>query len=237
MPVILYKASAVADCHGASRVLEPIPEGWMGNRTKRLKMQPKRWWRRLRLDRWQTLLAAAVTAMATIIGAALMMHNPSSSPSASSPPSASPAPIRKPRISIEYWSERPAPPGKEYFFKGTLDPGDFSLSGGAAWGIYVLAQQRPSSHAVAHSSQPWLVSPKATLAADYTWTVKWYLPHPPQGVRWTVVLWLPPVPAPCPRPVTLECARGLDPYYQLKKYGPDHPLATAASTIRPPSKS
>jgi hypothetical protein len=185
------------------------------------------------LERWQTLLAALVAAVASIIVAFVSVQQ-NSSPSPD--PTTLPVPISSilpsstipkklasgPIIGIRSWTERPTPPppGKRYTFKGIVNNKPDRAF------IVVLAQQQPSPSAGATHSPRWLISPLATVADDGTWTVVWHLPRPPADVRWTAVVL---DYGECPGPG----ACGGNPFSDLEGAGPKGWAVTAATTVGP----
>src|SRR5262245_55910741 len=139
--------------------------------------------KRTRLERWQVLLAAAVTAVASVVVAVLGLWDgtgPSPRPSASTSGSPSPSPSVSSSgpqtvVAITSWSERtlPPPPGKRYEFMGIAR----NMPSGQSF-IYVIAAESNKT------SGQWLASPPFALFEDGRWTIRWDLPHPPAQARW-----------------------------------------------------
>ena len=176
--------------------------------------------KRKRLDRWQVLLAAAVTAVASVVVALLGLWDgtgPSPRPSASSSGSPSPSPSVSSSgpqtvVAIISWSERPLPPppGKRYEFTGIAR----NLPSGQSF-IYVIAAESNKA------SGQWLASPPFVPTEDGRWTIQWDLPNPPAQARWMAVVWIEGCP-------TGGCA-GI-PLPQLEESGPDAPGVVAVAT-------
>ena len=170
--------------------------------------------KRTRLERWQVLLAAAVTAVASVVVALLGLWDgtePSPRPSASS---SGPQTV----VAITSWSERPLPPppGKRYEFMGIAR----NLPSGQPY-IYVIAAESNKS------SGQWLASPPFVPTKDGRWKIQWDLPNPPAQARWMAVVWFETCP-------TGGCA-GI-PLPQLEKFGPDAPGVVAVATAPPISR-
>lgn len=182
--------------------------------------------KRTRLERWQVLLAAAVTAVASVVVAFLGLWGdtgPSPGPSSSNSGSPSPSPSVSSSgpqtvVAIISWSERPLPPppGKRYEFMGIAR----NLPSGQSY-IYVIAAKSNKA------SGQWLASPPFVPAEDGRWKIRWDLPNPPAQARWTAVVWFESCP-------TGGCA-GI-PLPQLKEFGPDAPGVVAVATAPPISR-
>jgi hypothetical protein len=167
-----------------------------------------------RLERWQVLLAAAVTAVASVVVALLGLWGgggPSPSPSASSSASSS---VSQTVIAITSLSEQPLPPppGKRYVFAGIAR----NLPSGQSL-IFVIGAENNKA------SGPWLVSPYTAPSKDGRWTVHWDLPNPPAQVRWMAVVWFDNS---CPP--GSHC--GGNPYPELEGSGPHAPHVVAVVT-------
>jgi hypothetical protein len=179
--------------------------------------------KRIRLERWQALLAAAVTAVASVVVALLGLGDdtgPSPRPSASSSGSPSPGPSLSGSgpptvVAIISWSERPLPPppGKRYEFTGIAR----NLPAGQSF-IYVIAAEG------SRAPGRWLASPPFVPTEDGRWAIQWDLPDPPAQARWMAVVWFESCPAG-------GCA-GI-PLPQLEKFGPDAPGVVAVATPSP----
>lgn len=175
-----------------------------------------------RIERWQVLLAAAVTAVGSIVVALLGFWQgggPSPSTSASSSGSPSPSPsassaVSQTVIAITSWSERPLPPppGRRYVFTGIAR----NLPSGQSL-IFVIAAENNKA------SGQWLVSPYTAPSNDGRWTVQWDLPNPPAQAQWMAVVWFDNS---CPP--GQHC--GGNPYPQLENLGPDAPHVVAVTT-------
>lgn len=182
--------------------------------------------RNRRLERWQVLLAALVAGVATIV-VAFIARPPSGAPvTPSSGGSATPSSGGPVRVAITGLSERsyPPPPGRLYEWKGTVQP----LVPYAS--VFVIAK-RPVAQAAAtegQGSQPWLVSPKAVILSNGTWTITWVIRKPPSAVQWTAVVWIqyPQAESPC-----ANCTPP-PPGSDLSSQGPHAPEVIAATTYR-----
>jgi hypothetical protein len=156
------------------------------------RSRSKRW---RRLERWQVLLAAIIAAIASIVVAFVsLLPGGGPAPGDGSAPVSStaitPAPVSL-AITSEFEQSHPPPPGRLYMWSGTVRhlPADAS--------IFVIARLPGGQVAVAegNGSQPWLVSPQATISENGTWTVTWVIPKPPSTVQWIAVVQVPSVAA------------------------------------------
>jgi hypothetical protein len=135
-----------------------------------------------RLERWQTLLAAGITAAVAILVAEIGLTGGNGS---DGPTSTSLSKSTSLSLSVTSWTETPAtpPPGKQYAFFGTVS----GLPEG--WAIFVVAEPpHPPDGDQALSTAKWLVSPRATVTDDEHWSVDWRIEEPPAQVRWTAVV-------------------------------------------------
>lgn len=138
--------------------------------------------RKLKLHRWQTLLAAIIAAIATIVVALITAHGRPTSGGPSRPPAR-----LWPTVSIASFSETPLPPppGESISFYGTVDY--YGITGGDGAKIYVIVR-RVSVTSSSVGTRPWLVSPPAHVVDGGKWSVKWDLSNPPANAQWTAVL-------------------------------------------------
>jgi hypothetical protein len=136
--------------------------------------------KRSRFERWQTLLGAAIGAVAAVLAAVLTVTLTSGS-------SGSPAPTGHGAgvtLSFVSWSQSPAqpPPGESYTFVGTVQ-GLPKL-----WDVEVVVQVSATGGAAPEASgATWLVSPPATISADGRWSVSWLIQQPLSSAHWIAV--------------------------------------------------
>jgi len=149
--------------------------------------------KRSRLERWQVLLAAAVTAFSAIAAALIASlgaaHNGSTRSDGVSEGGGSnyaPVSVAPVSISITSISEEPLPPppGEKYFFRGTIRNW-WEWEGQAQ--IFVIARSGGSVTSQL-STQRWLVSPPASVQTNGNWAVQWELHHPPTGALFTAAI-------------------------------------------------
>jgi hypothetical protein len=189
------------------------------------------------LERWQTLLAAGIAAVASIVVAIIGFADDDSESSAEGQPTESSSSTSSPNgsggdpeVAITSWeqSPMPPPPGQRYVFKGFAR----NLSEEGSSYIFVVAR-RPSSQPDEESpllgDDEWLVSPMAVAGDDGRWAVEWGLPNPPAAAEWIAVVWLDICP-------TGAC--GGNPYAALAAEGPEAAdvdgFAPAPPGISPP---
>ncbi len=137
---------------------------------------------------WQTVIAALIAAMATVIGTLLAAGGSTSSASAESPGST--LLNREPRISIDSWTETPGERSTTtYVFTGTatdLIPGITEIH------VVIQSPVTPLPASAGLAGAKWLVSPKAEVLQDNRWKVTWTLSRRPPSGRWVAVLTGPP---------------------------------------------
>ena len=192
----------------------------------------KRRWRRL--ERWQVLLAAVVAAVASIIVALVSLpHSGSTGTSSISSGTTSVS------LAITGLSEQssPPPPGRLYMWSGTirdLPPDALIFVIAKSPGFHpqsLVPGESPVPVPTGESSQPWLVSPQATILNNGTWTVTWFIAEPPSTVRWIAVVWIPPSPPSCS---ASGCQAGTTPH-SLSDQGPSTPGVQVTATYPPRS--
>jgi hypothetical protein len=141
--------------------------------------------RKFKLHRWQTLWAAIITTIATVVVALVTTH--ARSTSGGPPERAVHPPVRLvPPVAIASFSDSPLPPppGESFLFQGTVLPGMTTEEGGK---IYIIVR-RTSVTASSAGTQPWLVSPPAHVFDGTKWSIKWDLTNPPAHAQWSAVL-------------------------------------------------
>jgi hypothetical protein len=124
------------------------------------------------------LLAAAVTAIASVAVALITVLFGGSSGTTGGTPSANYSPASTSSVSIAITGlleqPHPPPPGREYIWTGTVSgqPTDASV---------FIIDKRPGE---------WLVSPAAVISVNGGWTVTWVIPAPPVSAQWVAAVYI-----------------------------------------------
>lgn len=132
-------------------------------------------------DRWQTLLAAVVAALASIVVAVITTWDGGNG----GPRLARQTP-ETPIFTISTLSEQPEPPpptARRYVFIGTAH-----LRSGESIFVLARAATPPAAARKVSEEPPWLVSPPAKVTSEGIWTVSWLLATPPIAASWTAVI-------------------------------------------------
>jgi len=156
--------------------------GLMGNQRSR------KW----KLQRWQTIGAAVITAIATVIVALITAHGGSSSDSPASPaPSglatATPYGLN-PTVVVSSFSMTsfPPPPGERLSFSGIIEGFNYLRDPRHARVFILVCRSRATS--ICKRKHNWSVSSPAHAYDHNKWSIEWKLSSPPADLHWTAVL-------------------------------------------------
>ncbi|MDN3028255.1 hypothetical protein [Streptomyces sp. S.PB5] len=140
--------------------------------------------RRLKaLVNWQTLLAALVALVASVIPALITPDAGASSPG-TFPETATHTPA-DPKISIASWTETSsARSATTYVFTGTVT----NLPDIAEIHVVIKSPTSATSTSAGAAGEQWLVSPPAEVLQDNRWKVTWTVHQRPLSGQWVAVV-------------------------------------------------
>jgi hypothetical protein len=147
------------------------------------------------MHKWQTVLAAAITALASL---AVAFISAGRGDVPENPPRSRPAFVQAttsghvPGTAVAITSialrASPSRSRDQLVFRGTVH--GWSSRWASFAGIFVIAE-RPKGNMAAGGK--WLVSPAAKILHGRTWIVRWILSPPPASVKWVAVLMVGPI--------------------------------------------